>query len=553
MFARVRLLPSTRAVLAVVRCPLADRPGVEARAAVLADTYRAALGDGYRSELTWDGDIGVWQFAEDPAADELLVWGRVVGADPEEIVRRPETATAALGVWVVAARRPDGVRLVSSVDFVHTLVRAREGARDVVATRGLAALVLAGGEPRVRREAIAEQVLHDYVFGPDELLAGTEVLEEAAVVDVTAAGTAIGSWSPRDTRLGDVAHGAGPAELREIAGACAAALAGHPAAWLGLTAGRDSALVAAAAVDAGARPRTFTLGTAGMPDTVGAAAVAGRLGLEHAVVDVEPGDRGDFSLLVRWAPWQEGMENPRTLLVGPLAWERRDVLWVSGHGGEIARGFYWDYVPAGTDPGAGLAGARGHMDAGAHDEMIRRLRATVAAVEPFAGSPREVLDLVYVVGRMFKWQGRVLPYPQLAAIAPVFLGPRALAVMRGLPQDDRQAGRAFDAALALGSGDPRPPAPPAGGGPGRASLPARVLRRIRGTPPAIDWPLLLAARRGHDPHAGVVAATLGTPWIDHLMEIARTNPWAQRLLWNVLAIDAFDRALEDLRGRLPRA
>ena len=464
-----------------------------------------------------------------PAATATL-WG-TTAASASELDDALEGGSDLPGVWVLAAERRAGLRLVSSPVVMHTLVHAKGPAAEVFATRGLAAVVLSGRTPAVAWERVPEWVFFDYVLGREELLEGVEVLDEAALVDLTTDGAVARSWSPRHERW---APGPPTAieDVHDIIRRDALRLAALPGARLGLTAGRDSGLVAKM-LPAGAP--TFTIGWPGNPDSDAAAERARQLGLAHEIAVVSPGRlREGFDALVRQAAWQEGIENPRTVAVGPLRWDARDVLWLTGHGGELARAFYWHDGPPPTLDAAveRLMRPTDGVHTAATESLRSRVSEQLRDLSEIQPDPAGTLDLFYAAGRMHKWLGRILPYEQITAFAPAFLAPDAVRALLDLPTEIRLQGGIFDA----------PSPPPAATA---LSLRARLVRRLRGRH---DWPLLRPLVRDRPTPQAI--DVLGESWWQDTLTIARHHEWAQQWTWNVLATEALAEQVARLRSDL---
>lgn len=526
---RTARVSGTRGILAAVRCAPGQELGVQARAALAHRAYEDALGRTLSAQLRWVAPrLALWTLDDRPAvASARVAWGSA----PDGVERALDGGADLPGVWVVAGMRGDALRLVSSPVVMHTLVRARGAGAEAFATRGLAALLLAGREPRVAWERVAEWVFFDYVLGSEELLEGTEVLEEAALVDLHPDRAHVRSWWPRPVRWGPGAETT-PAQVREAVRGEAARLAKLPGATLGLTAGRDSALVAEV-LPRGSK--AFTIGWTGHPDSDAAAARARALGLDHQVAEVRP-QRARFEELVRAAVWQEGIENPRTVAVGPLHWGAREAVWVTGHGGELGRAFYWPSGPPASLDAAleSLMRPTAGITHEAAEALRARLGAQLLALADIRRSPDGALDLFYAAGRMHKWLGRVLPYRQIAGFAPAFLAPTVVRALLDLPLEARLSGAAFG--------------PPAQAHEARRTIRERAVRKLRGRE---DWPLLrplvAACRRP------AAVDVLGDAWWASTLDIARHHDWAQQWTWNVLATEALDVQAARLRRALGSA
>lgn len=543
-------LPATRGAVALVRCPPAHRADVERRAAVLADAYRVALAQELRHRLWWvRPGIGVWALTDGALpAEPRLVLGAVLTGTPEQALAEPADLG---GVWTVVAPHGGGVRAVTSASLVRTLVRADTGSRTAVASRGLAALALAGAPLRISAERMPELVRFDFVLGDDELLEGTRVLDEAAVVDF-GDDVRVASWWPRARRFapGDPMD---PDRLRAAVGAAGARMLAHDDARLGLTAGLDSLLLARGTVEAGVRPRAFTFGWEGNADSDGAREVAQALGLRHEVARVEPG-RATLTLdrLVEFAPWGEGQVNPRPLGVGPIAWDARDVVWVSGHGGELGRAFYWsgEHPRPGELPrrAAALAADLGGTSPEVQALLAERVRVDFERAAGLCGDGARALDGFYALGRMRKWTDRIVPFRHFRGVAAPMLAPDAVRALLDLPEHLRRDGSGMRAAA--GRPTELPSRSLARRGVGRALRAVGLRRRPTDPYASLDAPLVAALAAAAVARGSAARDALGATWWDGTVAFAQTQAWAQLVLWNAFAIDSLALALPDLRRRL---
>lgn len=546
----LRTVSGTRGILAAVRCDPGERPALERRAAVLAAAYQEPCETRLFADLRWLSDgLAVWTLdlaAAAPGHGGSVLWGAMAGArSPESVSRAARDGADVAGAWVALDGTGDEICLASGPAAIHTIVRADGPAAVAFATRGMAAAVLAGVPLKLARDRIADWVFFDFVIGRDELLDGTVVLEEATAVTLTPAGVQARSWSPRHGRWA-AGEPTTPTDLRAAVTSVAGEAMQTPGAQLGLTAGRDSKLIASTLTDGAG---TFTIGWPGNPDTDGAADLAAILGHRHEIARVSPARVAGMDTLESWAIWQEGMENPRTVAVGPLAWERQAVTWVSGHGGEIGRSFYW----AGGPPGDAQAALTGLMRpaegiAGNAAETLKaRLEAELAQLAEIRADPAGTLDLFYLSGRLHKWLGRILPYDQFDGIIPVYCTPEIARILLDLPQHQRHSGTAFDDALALDQRlhAPRSSTPAASP---RRRLPHRLQTRIDQRRGVHDWRLLSPLIGRID--APLVADVLGERWWHDTLASARTKTWSQTWIWNSLAVEALHRRISRLRDEL---
>src|SRR4051794_32261365 len=219
----------TRGILAAIRCDAAQERAVEARAALAHRAYEEAVGRELHASLRWVAPrLALWTLDDRPYAPApSVVWGTA----PAGAERLLDGERDVPGVWVAAGMRGDALRLVSSPVVMHTLVRALGPRAEAFATRGLAALLLAGREPRIAWERVAEWVFFDYVLGREELLDGTDVLEEASLVELRPDAARVRSWWPRAERWAP-GEPSSPARVRETLRAEVDRLAALPGAAL---------------------------------------------------------------------------------------------------------------------------------------------------------------------------------------------------------------------------------------------------------------------------------------------------------------------------------
>ena len=536
-----------------------DVPGARSVLAwVTADSVDALDASVARFRQLYDGDrwAGSVSVRVDPSArtavlvaanapvelGEITVWGAPRAnetVDLEAVVDDPAASTALHGLFVVLRDR-NGIRAVTSANLAHTVSHARGDGVHAWATRGIAAAVAAGVRLRVAPERVPELLLYDFVIGDDELLDAVDVLHEAAVVDARGGEGAVSYPVPRERRL---ARGAptSPADIVRAVHDLADVVRPAGDAWLGVTAGRDSSLLVRGIAQRGVRGRAFTLGWRGLEDADAGAAMCRALHWTHELAGIVPPDRGRndaWDEIVAAAPWTEGMENPRAIALGSLDWERTDVTWLSGHGGEIGRGFYWGGRAAASPLDLLLHRVPSTVRADTRSALGARLETELTRADAFDRRGVDGLDAFYALNRMRKWVARVRPYEQFANIWPGYLGPDLVRVLLDLPHDARGDGSGFDAALALVGAPARVPA-------AASALPSRSvlvrarravgLRRKTGG----DWPLLRPVLSAMGPPERVVLPVMGAPWWADVYERATSQPAAQRMAWNVIGIEAF--------------
>jgi hypothetical protein len=471
---------------------------------------------------------GVAYGPDGPATDDELL-----GA-----VHSPAARRALRGHFVLAAEG----RLLTSPDVTQALKVAEGPGGRAWATKGSAALALAGVTPQLHLDAIAEFVLFDFVLDDEELLRGVRLVEEASCVDLATGATS--SWWPREERLA-----AGPptaaSDLRTVLASTLRPVAADPTLRFGLTAGRDSTLVAdAIASGEGPRVQSFTIGHPDWPDAVGAAAIARRLGWAHEVVgDFKPG-AVSFAGAVRWTAWTDGLCFGRDLIGPGLSWNWEPGVSLSGSGGEIGRAFWWpnqaaaDVLaePAALNPSAPLVRSA---------VLAERFACAIDGVtQPGRVDGGARLDLLYALGRMRSWLGRSRPNPAVNGTVAAYLDPDVVRLLLDLPAELRSGARGFDAALAQCDPDLRAISASAiATHRRRRSLVTRVRNRWS-TPTNTDLGRLRQALAEASTWLEPVRDALGTPWWDDAVATAPTSTRARISLWNAVAVAALHARLE---------
>lgn len=549
-------LPGRRSVLGIVHD--IDAAQLEAAADRLTRAYAAipALEPAQCSSRYFPalraGVVTVAPTRVDLHAGKPIVWGAPVGPDglatDEEIdaaLTDPARARALAGVFVIVRLGDTGIRAVTSSAYMATLRRSGSA----FATRATAAALLAGGRVEVNRDAVAEVVVWQAALGAGgEAVAGVVPLEEASVVDIApAAPPSVRSYWPLADRLAP-GPPTTPHSLRAAVGERVAGLAKVDEAMLGLTGGLDSTLAASALAERGGSIETFTMGHPSYPDLRAAQAVTSALGWAHETVPVTDatgrathrsaaavpgGNHVDW--LVAHAPWGDGLGHPRDAILGHARWQRSDVLWVSGHGGEVLRSVYGSAEQPVDGAGALTDRLAGWAPESVQAAFTATLRDQLAAATA-AGRPADALDVVYV-RRQFTWMDRPLPLRQFADVHPVFLDSDIVRAMLDAPLSERSSGAFIRQAHDLGAVNLSDIARR-----GAAHRPwqARVLRK-RWQPYVDDWPLLHRLITALEPDGLLARDVLGEKWWQWATATAPGQPRARGCLWNAIAIESLHR------------
>ena len=509
-----------------------------------------------------DAGSGTWGVLYDDT-------GALTAAAASAWARRPNPDVRGCGLaWTSGS---DGVRIASSAAVPHTLWRHSASGTEVLSTKGLAALLLAGTTPRPRREVLAELVAFDYVLGADGGLLDVEALPEAAAVDIGTDYVRIRSWWPLEQRWA-----AGPTSTAaQVAGAIEDAVRGlgHvPGARLGLTAGRDSAVVGGALVRVGTPLPSFTLGQ-DETEVTGARATAERLGLDYEAVPVtNTVPTAQWADVERIAPWIEGLDTPRPVAAGDIVWDATDVAWITGHGGEIARSFYWRHPDESLDEAVSRLCVRGGPLLPAAREGLReRLRRQLAEAGKLRPAMPDRLDVFYATERMHKWINRGWPFAQVSGTTVPMLEPPVVRLLADLPLAGRTDGSSFAEIVGLLAPGtpahirPQPPARAPRRGPVRRKVDRLRARWRSGGPagagaadlvatgePIGDGPALLQLLADEPTVADAGRKLMGDAWWQATTGQVATSARHQRFLWNALGWVAWERSLEQLATSLPR-
>jgi hypothetical protein len=489
-----------------------------------------------------------------------VVWGCPIGeqgpateAERAAALTRPESALELDGVFVLLRAEQHRVRVVTSAAFAFTLRRCGSA----FATRAAGALALADRALAVDTDAAVEAVVWQAVLQDGEVLQGVAACEEATTVDITRQGVVQRSYAS----LGERMASRPPPTVtgfRDQVARVSTRFAQTPGARLGLTGGRDSALVASCLAESGGALPTFTMGPERYADVRAAKAVAAQLGWPHVslpVTDVRgrtsplwparhtvpDGRLADW--LVRHAPWGEGLQHPRDALVGRLRWDGAPFTAVTGHSGEVGRAFYWETVTDAdldADPVAVLTsrGTAAHLPATARAHYADVLAVDVSLARDI-GRPEDALDIVYA-RRQRSWLDHGwLPEAPVQDVLPVFLAPSLVSALLDVPRPQRREGRFFDAAIAGWRPELRVAATD------EAARDMRAWRLLGPLNPyrlRDDWPLLAHVLAEFEPEGMLVRDLLGDAWWQGAVAAAREQPGARAPIWNAVAVEALHRS-----------
>ncbi|MEJ7892370.1 MAG: hypothetical protein WKF94_06990 [Solirubrobacteraceae bacterium] len=339
-------------------------------------------------------------------------------------------ALRGLRTGLVTAARGERVRLVTGPCGPTSLYRA-DG---VFATHAVAAAYLARGRARIDPAALPEIERLGYVGGDRSLIAGVTPVGPATCIDAGADGVAVWDYWPAAERWAPVASRAAGAHVTAaLLSSLEERLRGVAEPWLGLTAGLDSQVVAAAAAELGLPVRTFTWALEAA-DSEGGAALAARLGLPHAAL--EPNwlgwDEG-LALIDREVRFNEGLGNANAF--GAATWPEPLSAFVTGGGGEVGRAFWWRRVGRNhAEPSP--AQACDALLAPTADQALREhVLAQLEALAAAGVRGWSLLDVLYAEQRLARW-GRGMVSREAPSTIAAFADAE---ILRGLASLPRQA------------------------------------------------------------------------------------------------------------------
>jgi hypothetical protein len=303
-------------------------------------------------------------------------------------------------------------------------------------THAVAAALLAGAPPVLDPDALAQLFAFGYVADERSHIRGVRPVEPGTVVEFPGGMTSPdGRWSrvPEE----DAYEAAESALLDSLARRVG------DAAWLGLTAGADSRVIAVALRELGVPFRAFTWGAPGAAEVDGAAQVARALGVEHAAL------AGDWhepeqarAMAERDARAHDGLGD--FPLHGAPSWPAGIGAYVTGGGGETGRAFHYRLSAAGRPhpsraqverawrPEDRIAAA----SPAAHAAVLRAKRHVLDCAAQAGHDGWSLLDVVYGDRRFPRWGRSMLPRESFPLIAG-FSDPAVQRALASLPLADK--------------------------------------------------------------------------------------------------------------------
>jgi hypothetical protein len=340
-----------------------------------------------------------------------------------------------------------GSALVSGEPAVHwrtspTDVTSAYRSGDAVSTHAIVAALLGNGRVGIRPEALAELLAFGHPANDAHVVDDVVALEADTCLEVTSSG--VRDRSPTAPRLELVPEDAAYTHAVHSLHAALDAGARRGRIALGLTAGRDSRVVAAALRAGGLEAQTYTWGAGDAPDAAGATAVATSLGLDHRTISPRMLADDEVVAVARAAvTWTEG-----TAPIGVVDGHRElgvDVN-VTGAGGELGRAFHYAYVAQNRrqpttrhlealwQPHVTLDDT---IDPAAREHVRDAARTALGRAAQTDVTGWRLLDVVYAQQRMRRWGRSGIAPTSDAAYLPAFLEPEVARSLISLPLRDR--------------------------------------------------------------------------------------------------------------------
>jgi hypothetical protein len=426
-----------------------------------------------------------------------LAWGGPLPSSLRDEGRLLEAGDRELreldGIVAVIASAETRARMISGAAGIATLHRASSDQAEAFATQAVAAAWLASGRASIAAERIPELVARGYVGGQHSLVSEVRVLPPATRIEFTERETRAGTYWPASDRWEPIAEEDAYEHTRaELLAGLERRVPGQGA-YVALTAGLDSRVVAVALHELGRPVGTFTWGEPDWEDVRTASRAAAALALDHTRQPIEyRDDQRALAMVDSEVRWTEGITPVRfTAQTWPP--EMRAVVY--GTGGETGRAFYYGDALRRTFPSP----TRGQLERifdssqrihGAERDALRQLRASerawIAEAEAVGATGWRCLDLVYAEQRVRRW-GRSMLSRLNADTIPAFATPEIARGLSSLPLADRVTD-GFHRRFLSGTPAPQPPIP-------APAAPRPRLRRALGRLPGAQR--AAAARRAH--------------------------------------------------------
>lgn len=381
------------------------------------------------------GPPGLWIWGERPpprlsTAEDLLDAG-------DDQLRSIDGMTAAVAV-------ADGrARIVTGPDGPVTIHEASTGAVRAWSTHAVAAAWLAHGRVEIAADVLPELLAFDFVGGARTLLTGVSVVAPATSIEITPQGARATSYWPAPTRWAPVPEADAHAHAeRALLASLERRVGSRPSVALGLTAGMDSRVVAAALAELAVPFSAFTWGDPAWPDVRGASEVATAFGAEHRPYPAHWLNAGDaFTAHERNVRWADGAF---ALAASERCWPSAATHLV-GMGGETGRAFYYRGLAHDRLPTAGqlvsTVGVERRIP-GASAEAVAGARGALSGWIDTAAESGHVgwrlLDVVYAEQRVRRWGRTQVPY-LAGSLVPCFATPEVSRGLASLPIGERMS------------------------------------------------------------------------------------------------------------------
>lgn len=388
------------------------------------------------------------------------------------------STSALLGASDGRLRTLDGPITVLAVNERNALVVTGTGgpatlyrcdSRDirVWSTHAVAASLLARGRARIAAEAMPEFLAAQFVGGERTLIDGVRAVDAATRVTVGHRSQGERSYWPLEQRWASLpaadAQRVGEHTLLESLERRVHQIGMTP--MVGLTAGLDSRVVAAALRELGRPWQGLTWGSARADDVRGGRSVARSLGASHARCALR---WFDADAVIRSADrevrWSEGAAPLRT---GTPVWPHGMPSLLTGAGGETGRCFYLGWMgveapsrePSAAELRSRLTGTLAARLPNASVDALRSLEAAIGGwfdrVQATGHGGWRALDVIYARERLERWGRAMLPNEDWSML-PALATPELARAMVSLPLETRRGDGFHQAFLRRFAPDCRP-------------------------------------------------------------------------------------------------
>jgi hypothetical protein len=245
--------------------------------------------------------------------------------------------------------------------------------------------------------------------------------------------------------------------------------------------------------------------------------------------------------IAAYAAWTDGLETARNLYGAPWSPYFSDKIFVSGHGGEIGRAFYWkDAIGSPNGHLAVLARFAGSLvPARWSSTTEERVHAEVDRYHWLKPTAR--LDAFYARSRTRNWTGRGIRRRNFSGGVMGFCDPETVRILLGVPDELKRDAAFFDEVIACDTRRLRDVAKSA------AALQWAALtsggKSVGATPPSSEMRDATKVGIRLFGHGSLLRDAFGPKWCGRLLRnAARRQPdHFRRALWNAASVEGLHR------------